>query len=364
MKALIIGGGIAGLATAITLRKAGWDVSVQERAAEYTEVGLGFIILPNGLEALDQVGAGAYVRAHGKTINKATIRTPDGTIIKDDALESCVGIKRSTVVDALRSLVPADVITNGAEFSHFEYNNEGKAIAAHFNDGRREEADVFIATDGANSMIRNLLFPSHLIAPTKIKELVAITELPDLVESLGNKFLKTQSLTEGLSIGFVPCNDKEIVWYMQFDCLKNDITELTSENKKAFAKKMLQNWPDPIQHVLESTDYSRSFMWFTKDMAVLPSFHKNNIVLAGDAAHLVLPFTSQGVNSALQDAIILGKLLKNVHSDAEVEDAFDTYHQCRKEILEEYHLFGKMMAKRFLDPLHYKNEDVPLPLAK
>lgn len=364
MKALIIGGGIAGLATAITLRKSGWDVSVQERAPEFSEVGLGFIILPNGLEALDQVGAGNHVRANGRVINRAVIQTPEGEIIKDDVLENCLGIKRSSVINALRALVPTEIITNGAEFSHFEYNDAGEAVAAHFIDGRREEADIFIATDGANSVIRKLLFPSHPTGSTKIKELVAIADLPDMVESLGSKFLKTQCLTEGLSLGFVPCNDNQIIWYMQFDCMKNDIVELTNENKKAFAKKMLKDWPDPIPYVLENTDYNKSFMWFTKDMTVLPAFHKNNIVLAGDAAHLVLPFTSQGVNSALQDAIILGRLLKNVHESSDLEDAFITYHQCRKEILEEYHLFGKMMAKRFLDPLNFKNEDVPLPLAK
>jgi len=364
MKALIIGGGIAGLAAAITLRKAGWQAVLKERAPEFTEVGLGFIILPNGLEALDQVGAGDAVRMHGKNINKAIIRTPDGTIVKDDVLDNCLGIKRSGCIDALRNLLPPDIIQTGAEFSHFEYDEHQFVIAAHFKDGSRETADIFIAADGASSQIRKLLFPSQIIGSTKIKELVAIADLPDVVRALNGKLLKTQSLEEGLSIGLVPCNDQQIVWYMQFDCMKNDLTDLSDDNKKAFAKKMLKDWPDPIDYVLEHTDYSKSFMWFTKDMEVLPAFHHKNIVLAGDAAHLVLPFTSQGVNSALQDAIILGRLLKNVTSKNDFEDAFTTYHQCRKEILEEYHLFGKMMAKRFLDPVHYKNEDVPLPLAK
>src|SRR5688500_18542075 len=105
MKALMIGGGIAGLAGAITLRKAGWNVTVKERATQFTEVGLGFIILPNGLEALDQVGAGEYVRQHGKMIGEAIIRTPDGKIIKDDKLDNCFGIKRSACIDALRVLL-------------------------------------------------------------------------------------------------------------------------------------------------------------------------------------------------------------------------------------------------------------------
>ncbi len=364
MKALIIGGGIAGLAAAITLRKVGWDVVVKERAAQFTEVGLGFIILPNGLEALDQVGAGDFVRNNGKIIREAIIRSPDGKIIKDDKLDNCLGVKRSSCIDALRNLLPTEVINTGAEFSHFEYDQNGKAIAALFRSGERIEADIFIAADGANSMIRKLLFPSHMVGQTKIKELVGIADMPGMVTKLDGKLLKTQSRDNGLSIGLLPCNDQQIIWYMQFDCMKNDIVELSNENKKKFAMEMLKGWPDPISYILENTDYSKTFMWFTKDMPVLPAFHKNNIVLIGDAAHLVLPFTSQGVNSALQDAIILGRLLKDGRNIESFDDVFTTYHQCRKEILEEYHLFGKMMAKRFLDPLNYKNEDVLIPLAK
>jgi 2-polyprenyl-6-methoxyphenol hydroxylase-like FAD-dependent oxidoreductase len=255
------------------------------------------------------------------------------------------------------------VIHTGTEFSHFEYGDDGNAIAAYFKDGTREAADIFVAADGANSIIRNQLFPSHMVGQTRIKELVAIADLPEMVKQLDGKLLKTQSADKGLSIGLLPCNDQQIIWYMQFDCRINDLKELSNEHKKRFALDMMKGWPDPVNYVLENTDYNKAFMWFTKDMAVLPAFHKNNIVLIGDAAHLVLPFTSQGVNSALQDAIILGRLLKD-GKHIEFDDVFTTYHQCRKEILEEYHLFGKMMANRFLDPHNFRNEDVPIPLAK
>lgn len=364
MRGLIIGGGIAGLAAAITLRRAGWDVVVKERAPAFSEVGLGFIILPNGLEALDQVGAGEYVRKHGKIINRAVIRTPEGNIIKKDVLDNCLGIKRSSCIDALRQLVPAELVHTAAEFSHFEYDSDGNAVAAHFRNGERIEADVFIAADGAGSAIRKLMFPDHPVGTTRIKELVGIADMPDMVQQLDGSLLKTQSSEEGLSIGLLPCNDKQVIWYIQFDCEKYDLTDLSTENKKAFATKLLGHWPDPVPYVLQHTDYRKAFLWFTKDMPVLPAFHKNNVVLMGDAAHLVLPFTSQGVNSALQDAIILGRLLKTCSSSNTFDEVFTTYHQCRKEILEEYHLFGKMMARRFLDPLHYKNEEVPIPLAK
>lgn len=364
MKALIIGGGTAGLAAAFTLRKAGLHVALKERAPQFTEVGLGFIILPNGLEALDTLGAGEYVRQHGNFISSVVIREPYGSILKKDKLENTLAIKRSTCIDALRNLIPAEIVQNGCEFSHFDFDQNGNAVAANFINGVREEADIFIAADGANSAIRKLLLPFHKAGETKIREMVGIADLPEIVEQLDNQLLKTQSTTEGLSIGLLPCNKKQLIWYIQFDSSRYDITNLSYDGKKAFAKKILQGWSNPIHYVLENTDYNKVFLWLTRDMEVLPAFHRNNIVLMGDAAHLVLPFTSQGVNSALQDAITLADLLKNVNSKDGLEQAFITYHQKRKEVLEEYHFFGNMMAKRFLYPLNYQNEDIVVPLAK
>lgn len=363
MKAVIIGGGIAGLAAAIELRKAGCEAVVAERAPQFTEVGLGFIILPNGLEALDTIGVGAAVRAAGKVIHEAVIRNPAGELVKQDKLENCLAVKRSALIDALRMAVPAENIHTGFEFSHFEYDEAGNAVAACFQDDQRISGDIFIAADGANSIIRQMLFPGHATSTTRIKELVGIADLPDIVRELDGKLLKTQSSTEGLSLGLLPCNDQQIIWYMQFDCKKNDLTDLGNEQKKLFAMEMMNGWPDPIRYVLEQTDYSKAFMWFTKDMELLPAFHRKNIILAGDAAHLVLPFTSQGVNSALQDVITLARLLKEKGNDDLEAILSDYYHQ-RKDILEDYHFFGKMMASRFLDPVRFANEELPLPLAK
>ena len=53
---LVIGGGIGGLATAVALRRAGWDVEVFERAPELGEVGAGLSLWRNALAALDRIG--------------------------------------------------------------------------------------------------------------------------------------------------------------------------------------------------------------------------------------------------------------------------------------------------------------------
>jgi 2-polyprenyl-6-methoxyphenol hydroxylase-like FAD-dependent oxidoreductase len=62
-RALVIGAGIGGLATAAGLHAAGWDVRVCERAAAIEPVGSGLALAPNGLRALDTIGAGDGLRA-------------------------------------------------------------------------------------------------------------------------------------------------------------------------------------------------------------------------------------------------------------------------------------------------------------
>ena len=63
MRAIIVGGGIAGLASALALSRRGWQVEVLERAPRFTEVGAGLALWPNGLRALDALRLGEHVRA-------------------------------------------------------------------------------------------------------------------------------------------------------------------------------------------------------------------------------------------------------------------------------------------------------------
>ena len=62
-RALVIGGGIGGLATAVALRQIGWDVALYERAPELREAGAGLSLWANAVRALDKLGIAAPIRA-------------------------------------------------------------------------------------------------------------------------------------------------------------------------------------------------------------------------------------------------------------------------------------------------------------
>ncbi|KUO14111.1 hypothetical protein AQJ58_03440 [Streptomyces sp. DSM 15324] len=61
--AVVVGGGIGGLAAAVGLRRIGWDVTVLERAPVFADVGAGISMHANGVRALEALGVGEAVRA-------------------------------------------------------------------------------------------------------------------------------------------------------------------------------------------------------------------------------------------------------------------------------------------------------------
>src|SRR4051794_6556106 len=110
MKAVIVGGGIGGLATALALRNGGCEVEVLEQSPEFTEIGAGLSVWPNALRALDELGLGDGVREHSLADRAAGIRTDRGRwLARTDtsSLESRFGlaamIHRASLLEVLRA---------------------------------------------------------------------------------------------------------------------------------------------------------------------------------------------------------------------------------------------------------------------
>jgi len=62
LAAVVVGGGIGGIAAAVALARAGIDVQVHEQAQQLTEVGAGVSLAPNGLRILERLGVGGGIR--------------------------------------------------------------------------------------------------------------------------------------------------------------------------------------------------------------------------------------------------------------------------------------------------------------
>jgi len=104
--ATVVGGGVAGLASAVSLSQAGWQVTVLERAPEFGEVGAGVAITGNGMTALGAIGAADAVRAAGYQTSTAGYQSPDGRWRPSDLVVAADGV-RSTVRAQLFPGAPA-----------------------------------------------------------------------------------------------------------------------------------------------------------------------------------------------------------------------------------------------------------------
>jgi 2-polyprenyl-6-methoxyphenol hydroxylase-like FAD-dependent oxidoreductase len=114
---------------------------------------------------------------------------------------------------------------------------------------------------------------------------------------------------------------------------------------------------DEVRDVLDANDFS-TYIWKTRDFDTLPTFHKENVVLIGDAAHLAVPFTSAGTTNALLDAKTLTKTLMNSSS---IEQAFDTYYQERYSDLTNHLEQGRLLKNNFWNLRNTAKEAI-LPL--
>ena len=116
MKAVVVGGGIAGLASAIGLRKQGWDVEVLERAPAFTEVGAGLSLWPNALNALDALGVGEIVRERSVLDGSTGIRDERGrwlsrtdVAVIRERFGHIALVHRATLLDILRAAAATGV---------------------------------------------------------------------------------------------------------------------------------------------------------------------------------------------------------------------------------------------------------------
>ena len=114
-RAVVIGAGIGGLAAAAGLCSAGWDVTACERAASLEPAGAGLALAPNGLRALDSIGAGDALRALAvpqelgirRSDGRWLIRSTTGQMVPDRFGDPVILLPRAAVIDALAAAFPA-----------------------------------------------------------------------------------------------------------------------------------------------------------------------------------------------------------------------------------------------------------------
>jgi 2-polyprenyl-6-methoxyphenol hydroxylase-like FAD-dependent oxidoreductase/predicted DsbA family dithiol-disulfide isomerase len=358
-KFVIIGGGIAGISMAVLLHRKGCEVVVCEREDSIPIRGNAFLMHSEGFSILRELApAGASIQLPGKTIDTFILCRPDGTEIKYLKMEPWQCIKRKDIINFLYELLPRQLIRTNRQLT--ELVMEGDQVkSVVFKNGETETGDVFIGADGARSQMRQLLFGATGFSPVEVREIVGIARNSELIAENPTTFNKYLSGEKGLSFGYIPTSDEELVWFMQYDVRLYALEDEQPESVSKMCFELLADFPEVVSRVLRSSDFKDAYVWHATDFDLLPSFHRGNAVLIGDAAHLALPFTSAGTTNALIDARDLKKLILE---KPDIPSAFNSFYRKRSPAVKEHLLLGRDIKHKFLNAGAEHLDEIKIPL--
>jgi 2-polyprenyl-6-methoxyphenol hydroxylase-like FAD-dependent oxidoreductase len=310
MRALIIGGGIGGLCTALALRKAGLEVAVYERGSEIREVGAGLSLWPNAVKALGKLGVGKAILAQSIPNVGGGIRDQHGRLItaeSNERIEQLFGaptiiVHRAELLALLENAVGAGTLHLNYQLSGFEQDSSG--VTARFTDGETARGDLLIGADGIHSAVRGQLFPD--VHPRYAGYTVwrAITHFAYLPTAS----YWGESWGRGARFGLVPVSAGRVYWFAVLNAPEN--APVPQNDHQRYLLKVFQGWHHPIPRLLDLTHNAAILHNDIYDISPLKSWTRGRVTLLGDAAHAMTPNLGQGACQAIEDAVVLGAQLQ------------------------------------------------------
>ncbi|WP_432842476.1 3-hydroxybenzoate 6-monooxygenase [Dactylosporangium sp. CA-092794] len=331
---LVVGGGIGGLGAALALARDGYEATVLERAAEFTEIGAGIQLGPNFMRALDRLGLRERVRAEAwlppnLVFNNAMTGECITRVPVDGGFRERFGAEYALIhrADLHRALLdacadnPRIELHTDSEVGHIESGEDRVQVSTLR--GEQYEAPVLVGADGVWSLIRE-----HVIGDGKpqrsghiaYRAVLRAQDVPaDLWSENMNVWLgpRTHLVTyplrrgELLNLVAVFHSDRYVEGY--------DRAGQLDELWRHFGAECAQ-----VRRLLECIDSWK--YWVLCDREPQRGWSHGRVALVGDAAHPMLQYLAQGAAMSVEDGIRLASELRRCE---QLPQAFARYEAAR-----------------------------------
>jgi len=328
----ILGGGIGGLSTAIALKQEGFDVSIYERHSSPSEIGAGIVCWPNATFILEQLGVLDRVAKVSGSINYMKRFTNLGEPIGSLDINELNSLMEYPSYSIIRKELMNILLQRAAELSiniHYKHDvinilNDNAKAEVQFSHGKSIRPDIVIGADGRmKSLARKYVNGSNSPVYQGFINWVGVIEH----ESIHFSELSVSDYWGvGERFGIVPVSQTKAYW--AGGAVSKNINEIDPNQYKIELNSIFSGWPDIITQIINETPQSSINKIYVHDHDPINLWHKDNLVLLGDAAHSPLPTSGQGACQALEDAWHLTQCLKE--NVGNIDNAFKVFSELRK----------------------------------
>lgn len=344
MKALVVGAGVAGPLTAMALQQAGIEAIVIERHGPPDPAsGSWFSVSPNGLDAMDAVGVLDITKSLGSPTRRnvlvgATGRELGSIPLGDPLADGtpALTMKRSELTAALVEEATRRGISFRWSAALTDARRDGNQVHATLADGTTLSADLLIGTDGVHSPTRRLIDPAapaaRYVGLTNFGGVTpggaAMLEGADAVPAQWRMVFGRRAF-----FGHHVHANGDVVWFV-------NVPEPAIAPEKR-ASTTHTEWRERLIGLMDGDTGPAALLINagilelagdnTHDLGHVPLWHRNRMIVIGDAAHAPAPSSGQGASMAAEDAVVLAQCLRDA---PDVDAAFATYENLRRKRVE------------------------------
>lgn len=341
MRAVIVGGGIAGPATALAFQRVGIEpVLVDANPPEPRVEGSWFMVAANGVAALDAIGALDDARRIGVPTDRNVMVSASNRVLGsiplgqpgEDGLVA-LSFKRTALSTTLSELAER----RGIELRYGTRATDAftgpREAGVRLDSGDTISADLVIGADGIGSVVRSAISPD---APSRrymgLTNFGGITRNTPLAATLDPGAWRLVFGRRAF-FGAMPTPDGDVVWFVNVPRDPISPQERTTTSPEEWLRILadLAAADDSPFRELIATGRLELAADNTYDLPRVPTWHRGRLGLIGDAIHAPAPSSGQGASMALEDAVVLASCL---HETQDPGRGFELFEQRRRDRVE------------------------------
>lgn len=311
-RAIVVGAGIAGLAAALVLHRAGWQATVVERAPARRSSGYMLNLIGGGYDAVERLGLLPELSKRDLGAFTSVLVRADGTAkftVPQAIVEAAQGARAISVFRGDLETVLFEAVEDTADFrfgttvTAVDQTRDG--ITAVLGDGSTINADLLIGADGLHSGVRRLAFGDESRFRVDLDHMVGafpLRRVPDgLAEGSGTTFIGPGRTAAVINLG--PDRSSAFFAYRGPD---TDLDRGAATALEAAFGDLGGGVPDALAQLREAPD---SAYFDSVSQIRMDAWSTGRVVLLGDAAWCVTLFAGYGAGLALAGAHALGEAL-------------------------------------------------------